>query len=505
MASGAAPKLDGNQNRQPKILFIMNDLASYKDRLIYLHSQSVVVKAAAEVKNALEIICKELPDVIFISWDLKKVNVKKLYELFSKTHGYLCVVFSEDHSPLRVSALLNSGLPYLLLPPVSGQAMLDKINALIRDRDNLLNNFSRSHMESLPTSGQWEICIKKKGQSPIWRLRHDNEQYFAQANEQPEYDYEEQKWKHINEGCAYKLKPGSLAISNTTTQRNLESSLSLISEVSIENLTRRLSGSNVIDTSLADPKFVSGLESNVIPANTKISDRSKAPDTVIAKSVEVAVELSVERTSEMVKPIEKVTKGTLTLVQTGNFKGYIIGANGDNTTDEELAAKVRIHLGRILDNKGEDVGGDVSVRSLEMDEVPFKIWAEQHAEFIINSQHGDNEVAFAYFNSTTIMERPDGKTEVFKTDIEKGLAADKPVDFDVHLHLPKNKKFVQYLNKGAVLSSEMKNKLISQGIRDVYIKNEQFPDYEVYCAKNEVDASIADFKKMQSKDSVEKK
>lgn len=473
----------------------MNNLASYKDRLVYLHSQGVVVKAAAEVSNALNIISAEMPDVLFVSWDLKKVNVKKFCDMLSKSHGFICVVFAEERSPLRVSALLNSGLSNLILPPVSGKAIHEKALSLVKDRDTFLHNFTRTHMDEIPKDGKWEMVGQKKGQNPVWRLKGNtpDKEFFAQAPVKPVYDAGRNVWNNLNEEYLYR-KNETTQPQDATAIRGLENSLSLMSEVSMKKVSDRVNGITTSESALAKPELAQSLESNVIPANTIISEKSKDPKSIMAKSVEVAVELSVERTSEVTKPVENVTKGTLTLVKTGNFKGYILGANGSDTADGELAAKVRKHLARVLNNNGEEVGGDVSVQTLELDQVPFNLWAEQNAEFIVNSQHGSDDVAFAYFQSSTIMERPDGKTEIFSVDVEKGLAADKMVDFEIYLHLPKNKKFVQYIHQTTKFTKDMKDKLLSQGIKEVFVKNEHWPRFEVYCTMNEIDKSIANFK-----------
>lgn len=489
--------------RQIKILFIMNNLAAFRDRLIFLNSHGIVVKAAADINNALAVIAAEMPDVVFVSWDLKKANVKKFYELLTKTHGFLCVIVAEDRSPLRVSALMNSGIPSLILPPVSGQTILERTQTLVRDRDNFLKTFHRAGSQEIEPEGSWQLFNGKKGQNPMWRFHADSptakDEYFAQASAKPEYDWSAKKWKNINEDAVFK-RPKSEEPEGMADLKALENSVSLMSEVSMQKAIERANQDpDEAGKQLAKAEMAKALESNAIPSQTVISEKSKDPSSIMAKSVEVAVELSVERTAEVTKPIENVSKGTVTLVKTGNFKGYLMGANASNTSDEELAAKVRGHLATVLNNHGEQVGGDVTIQTLELDQVPFLLWAEQNSEFIVNSQHGMDEVAFAYFASSTIMERPDGQTDVFSIDIEKCLAADKEITFGVYLHLPKNKKFVQYIHQATVFTQVMKDKLLKQGIKEVFIKNTDSELYELYCAKNDITQSIAKFKAAQKK------
>jgi hypothetical protein len=446
-----------------KLLIILNDVSAFKDRMVYLQTQAIELRTASSLGSGLAMADVFRPDVIFISWDLKYTNVRKAYELLIK-HGFLCIVFSEDKSPLRVTGLLNSGIPNVVLPPVSGNSIAERTRKLVRERDEFLRKFARIRPEELPTDGNWEKRVQgRDGQPSVYQM--DN--YFMKSTSQPIYDPRIQAWRLDTDAEIYKRAGPNLPADGVSE---------LLASANIVQVAARLSG-------------------NVGPGNlAQIEADSKSASAFIEKSMEVAVEYAVKRTETETNPITTVTNGTVTLVRTPVSKGYVVGANAGNTVDRDLAGKVGENLAKALKGFGQTGESDVTVHPVDLEGVAFQLWAEQNAQFMVNSQHGKDDIAFAYFLSKTIIERPDGKTELFALDLEEALIADREIDFEIYIHLPKNRKFVQYINRPTVFAAATKAKLLGRGIKEVFVRNEQFGLFEIYCVKNEISTSIAKFK-----------
>ncbi|MCC6277792.1 MAG: hypothetical protein IT289_07760 [Oligoflexia bacterium] len=86
---------------------------------------------AADIRALGEILSRVRPDIILISWDVKRVNPAKLYEqLKASTPWAKIVAYSTDSRPLAIRKFVDARIPDSVFPPISKSGILARLGTL---------------------------------------------------------------------------------------------------------------------------------------------------------------------------------------------------------------------------------------------------------------------------------------------------------------------------------------------------------------------------------------
>lgn len=220
-------------------------------------------------------------------------------------------------------------------------------------------------------------------------------------------------------------------------------------------------------------------------------------DSLLSRGAGRILEEIVEKGDGTVK--ERLDAGPITntaciVIESVRFSGYLIAAMaGDRPFDEPFVRLIRDRLVRFLRENGETVTDGESF-PMKIREVRFEAWAADYAEFLKKTAHKGQEMVFAFFPATDVAAQIGASPFEDMCCVRlEDIAPDQEVDFNVHLFLPANQKFLLYTPKGAVFQAAQKERLLKSGIRELHIRNDDLPAFRRYLAGQRVDRLIRDY------------
>lgn len=189
------------------------------------------------------------------------------------------------------------------------------------------------------------------------------------------------------------------------------------------------------------------------------------------------------------------TRVACIMVESARFQGYLLVAFGnDRVVDMTLIDQMKQKLFSFLKDNGEKASENESM-DLKMTEVGFEDWALEHAEFLKSTSHQGQEIAVAFFPSTTKFAALQEQTKLKKYELSiEELRGDLIVEFDLYLHLEVNDKLLLYTPQGRPFYSTQKDRLKTKGISNLYINQESANDLKKYRVQNYLNDKIAEFK-----------
>lgn len=201
---------------------------------------------------------------------------------------------------------------------------------------------------------------------------------------------------------------------------------------------------------------------------------------------------------EVAHILSKTKKAQCFLIQGEGFKGYLVAASSSGDTLEKKVNYVKLIKGKLKEYlKETETEVDISESiQIQFQEVDFKSWSIEKADFIHKAVAEGEEVAMAYFS----VDHPDLVTRESKNKDMLAVSLNEfmgevPVEFDLFIHLPANDKFVHYTKEGFVLYSGQKERLDRRGVQEMHVQNTDLPDLKKYRVQNYFNNIIKDFKK----------
>lgn len=223
-------------------------------------------------------------------------------------------------------------------------------------------------------------------------------------------------------------------------------------------------------------------------------DSGKPPnfetESIVLGSARKALESVVSPAEFHVQRLNQVAQLALTLVDSKRAKGYLFGVSGSGISIKELMARLVELFWSNMEVHGEISKSPHEVVELPVSQFPFIEWARESAEFVLTKPHGDDTIGLAYLKIQSfpqLLEMDNDK--VMGVSLQDDLVPGTRVPFDIYIHLPKNKKFLRYVNKGDILTSNMTAKLIRFGVKNLFVRKDESTLFLAYCARNSVEAA----------------
>ncbi len=159
----------------------------------------------------------------------------------------------------------------------------------------------------------------------------------------------------------------------------------------------------------------------------------------------------------------------------------------------EMSDTLRYKIGELMGMSGQFFRtGDV--HSLRLEEVQFEGLALSYAEFVKKTYYLGNEIAVALFHIQTAAKIGNSPEMGWVSTSLNEISPNDPVDFDLYIFLPMNKKFILYRRAGTVMEEHQKVSLENNGINEIHLKRENIPDFELYRTKTHLNALVATYR-----------
>jgi hypothetical protein len=230
---------------------------------------------------------------------------------------------------------------------------------------------------------------------------------------------------------------------------------------------------------------------NIIAISRDIHSRNpQAGESVLAQCLRAAL-TKFPGTAKQTVANEKtpVSKMTVCTVNSERFCGYMVCVSFDNKFQKEYMKELMFHLKEEMKMVGENISNTMSILEFEIGATPFGPWAESKADFTIASRKAG--LSLAFFSTKGEPQVIEGQDEsVLGIALDKDIVGDTPVLFNVYIHLPKNDKYLLYLNSGQVFTTSTIDKFLGYGVKTVFIRKTEKELFLTYCARNFINSSL---------------
>ncbi|MFN8846182.1 MAG: hypothetical protein ACK5W9_04980, partial [Bdellovibrionales bacterium] len=230
-------------------------------------------------------------------------------------------------------------------------------------------------------------------------------------------------------------------------------------------------------------------------------------ESVFVKGVNKTLdETVVKGTGEIKSHLEDNTHLACIVVESPKFSGYLVAALGkDKKIDDEFVNLVRTRLMKFLIDNGEPIENESNMQ-VKVKRVDFEGWALEYAQFLRKSVHKGDEVAMAFFPFVDAQTKvgTSAKEEMVSVKTSE-IEAGKPLEFNMYIYLPTNKKYILYTPQGAVFQDNQKDRLIRQGVDNVHIQKEDIQNLSKFKAQNHLNSLIDQFEEKKQSHPSKKK
>ncbi len=214
-------------------------------------------------------------------------------------------------------------------------------------------------------------------------------------------------------------------------------------------------------------------------------EQAKVGQTLLEKSVNNAIALAMQsevKSFEAPILIDEVSNFTVSVIKSSQFKGYLVSGQASDVSNPKFMKKVFDNLGKEMQKQNEALSTLCGVLELKLDAVPFKKWAKEKADFIIQSQIGNEEILFGF---VPVDDLPQNfiDEDLVPVPIER-FEENKILYFDIFIHMPMNNKHILYLRNGAVFTKLSKDRLLGYNTKVLYVKKTDENLFFAYSARN---------------------
>lgn len=199
---------------------------------------------------------------------------------------------------------------------------------------------------------------------------------------------------------------------------------------------------------------------------------------------------------ELQERLEDSTQLACIVVESAKFSGYLVAALGkDRHVDDEFLNLVQSRLVSFLRDHGETVGTDHNLQ-LKVKSVDFEAWSLAQAEFLKKSLHKGTEVAMAFFPVESARTKVGESVAEDMVSVQtRDIQTDVPLEFNLYVYLPANKKFVLYTPERGTLLHEQRDRLVQKGVHSLHIRKNDVQNLSKLRAQNHLNGLIDEFER----------
>jgi|GEM_PF-6590157 len=195
-----------------------------------------------------------------------------------------------------------------------------------------------------------------------------------------------------------------------------------------------------------------------------------------------------------VLPLNECGEAICFFVNSTEHKGFVLCSIAQNS--EPLHTFVELFKTRFSELMAESnltcTMSEAVVVSIP--KVPFDSWVRRQAAFSKKFVHLDQECGLAFFEmaepQSQIVSSPTHPTMVTVSLLD--IESDKPLLFDVYVHLPANDKFILYNRRGNKFPHLQKTRLLSRGVLDVHMRGKEIDQLHRHHLETYLNQKIAE-------------
>lgn len=448
----------GNSESVKTILILKSNPMTLQSAEQFLRTRGWSVMSTHNLSDAIHFLFENKIDYFLICANHPQKKVKTFPKILKQYPELKLVTYTDMANTPNMAILQEMGIPYQVLPPVSGPAVERVIFRIEKDETQIKNQANKKNSLLSPENS----TLRKKAQENLSK-------FFESESDDPPPNLE-----NLN----------LLSTSNDSATMNIETFSDY--EERVKKQTLGASNSKSVKKE-NDYPYLTDNERPQKPAGS---------NEEFQKGVENAL-LSSVKPSQAQAPIEKIELAQNCIcfnIESKTFRGYLVAAMGKNRRlDDELLSAVQLKLSEVIKDTNQNIN-DNKPLEIKIKAVDFENWAIEKAEFLKKSIHDGNEVAMAFFpqNSLSPQLGKSDTSDMISINIDD-LASDVPLSFDIYVHLPANNKYILYTPKNGMFLSTQRERLKAKGIDKMHTKKDSEEDIQKSHVENTLNKSIKDF------------
>ena len=496
-------------------MFILKNKAqSLKGTEAYLQHRGWKIKISEKLKDALLYIIQSKPKYFIFPSDYPNKKIRTLPPLIRQAFpGTILIAYSESSAPSALAKLKDTGVEFLLYPPVSGTTIERIVQRIQRGPES--NKKEKRNFSKNPTNSESEdddlMFFKKDSSEPSGSSADSarealNKILFVAGNEGGEKETSDYESSDPQERDNFAYDPGSSPLGQEfAVEKGVEDQGPQRAKGHLGNTHSIDTRSNYQDSNTSGPSRTQEIPDD--PAGELLRQlMSDDPnETVIVKGTREALKETVQiGDSVAINKLNEVSNACCITVESTRFNGYLIAAcaSGDENSSH-FFEKVKDKLFEFLKAYGEEFKDTSSSMKVKLQQVAFESWALTEAEFLKKAAHNGNEIAMAFFpTNSTKVELGESFAEHMAALKMEELTEDANVEFDLYIYMPENKKYLLYTPQGRPLFKNQKDRLKDKGLTEMHLRKDSTAQVRKYRAQNFLNEKIKQFKEKRSKASA---
>lgn len=481
----------------------------------YLARREFEVVVNADVKSFVIKAVEWQPDFILLPVDHSIPTVRQLPKILSQVIQSFIILYASQNTTTSLMLLKTSGNIYNIAPPITGPKIERTINKYYIDLANpeKAEAVKRARMQN---NDSMMIKIEGSDGSDIKKFSVDQrtKMVLEAITGGPSTDAYDSNATMFTAGETESHSPTSAPTFNSSISvegSHTEQHQAVTPNTSLPAQSEDNSGHGSFGLETPDNKnnvapFPTPTQkSSLYDGHGKVDiEDSKENDKkgVLPPEVRDSIAKSFESTLGFLNPnaenekvlrlINKVTSASCFSLSCLNFKGYAIVVSATNNhKNPSLSQIVKNRLNEYFTSQNMQIE---TFGAIDIQEVEFQPWAISQAEVLEQSHFKGEEFAIAFFPFENIepLFQPTDAKDMLSLHMDE-LHGDVKTEFDLYLRLTKNGKFLLYTPKNGTFLQEQRDRLILNGVFEMYLHRDDKKFVYRYRAQNFLNKEIDRF------------
>ncbi|MFN8944249.1 MAG: hypothetical protein ACK5WZ_06460 [Pseudobdellovibrionaceae bacterium] len=425
----------------------------------YLSRRDYELVVNSDVKSFVVKAVQWQPDFVLVPVDHPHPNVSQLPKILNQVLTSVVFIYASQNTSASIMRLKKVGDAHHILPPITGPKVERTLKKYFLEL-NAVDKNSPLKRESKGQDQENELMIKIEGnKSDLLKFSVDQKINLALA-----------------------AMTGGMPLDTGPDENDIFSAPSSFDQSNTSE------GGLTYSETAENPKNLEEVSKKKTPALSLANRES------IAKSFEESLrQIDIpDQKSKVFKIINQVTSASCFSLACESFKGYAIVVSATNNhKDHSLTQTVKNKLNEFFRAQNIEIE---TFGAIEIKKVEFQPWAFSQAEVLEKAHTNGEEFAIAFFPQDEIepMFQPSDDEKMVSLHMDE-MHGNVNTEFDLYLRFRKNNKFVLYTPKNRRFLQEQRDRLILNGITEMYLKPDDKKFVYRYRAQNFLNHEIDKF------------
>lgn len=227
----------------------------------------------------------------------------------------------------------------------------------------------------------------------------------------------------------------------------------------------------------------------------KANVNGKSADSVLARSILKSLQESLVYDEQAaIEEIGDVKKVAVMTINSQKFQGYLVATSSQEEPRKDILETLKDKIGKYLNESGEFLK-DFEHFDITIEQVNFKAWSDQFAEFIALAPHQREQWGLAFFPFDGVQPNIEKKGEGMVAVDVVDVLPEALLGFDLFIHFPINNRYFLYCKNGQYISENQRTRMQKAKVHRFFIKESDVLSFQTFCVKNRVNGKVVEYKK----------